>query len=85
LSDLADRTGQFIIAIRQRGIVPDWSVCRKRKVCEGEERREDVFTSRAQFFHMLQLYARGALHDDSKGNFTNILQAQPWFAADSKK
>jgi hypothetical protein len=85
LSDLTGRTGQFIIAIGQRGIVPDWSVCRKRKVCGGAERREDAFTSRAQFFHMLQLYSRVALRDDSKGNFTNILQAQPRFAADPKK
>jgi hypothetical protein len=77
LSDPAMRTGNFMVAIRQRGIVSDWNVAGKRKVREGLKRREEVFTPRAQFFHKYKnMRARRSRHD-SKGNSTNILQTEP--------
>jgi hypothetical protein len=79
------RTGNFMIAIRQRGIVSDWNVAGKRKVREGLKRHEEAFTPRAQFFHKHEnLRTRRSGHD-SKGNFTNILQTEPSLRVKRKK
>jgi len=59
------RTGNFKVAIRQHGIVSDWNVAGKRKVCEDRKRRAKVFTPRAQFFH-------------NHGN-TRPQRSSPWF------
>ena len=79
------RTGNFVVAIRQRGIVSDWNVAGKRKVREGLKRHEDVFTPRAQFFHKHENTSARRSRHDSKGNFTSILQTEPSWRVNRRK
>jgi hypothetical protein len=79
------RTGNFMVAIRQRGIVSDWNVAGKRKVREGLKWRAGVFTPRAQFFHKHENTRTRRSRHDSKGNFTNILQTEPSLLVYPKK